>query len=122
MANRLKPNASDEPDRQHNMEARSGTIQSVFRELSAIDNEAKKINQRRSELLNTKIKGDLGMKIGDFRAAYRLYQLEDDDRDEMLDTLKECFGALGKGEQLDFLKAAERKQAREASVGQSEAA
>src|SRR3546814_10647644 len=59
------------------------------------------------ELKQTRIKGDLGMKIADFNAAYRLYKLEDDDRDTFLDAIRETFEALGIGQQLDWLKAAD---------------
>lgn len=121
MAKRMKAGDSGAPDRLHNSGARRDTIKAVFRELQTIDDKSAEVNEERKKLLNTRVKGELGMKITDFRAAYRLYQLEDDGRDEMLDTLRECFDALGKGEQLDFLKVTERRQAREVAPAEAAA-
>lgn len=92
---------------EHNSKARAAIIQSVCREIEALEDERASINDSIRELKSKKIKGDLGMKIADFNAAYRLYKLEDEKRDQYLDTLKECFDALGAGDQLNFLPAME---------------
>ena len=51
------------------------------------------------------IKGDLGFKSRTGNTTYRLYGLEGDDRDRLLDTIREGFHALGIGEQSNFLTA-----------------
>lgn len=98
------------PDLQHNAKARQEIIQKTFRQLSKLEEQRKGVTQEISELLHKVVKGDLNMKIGDFRIAYRLYCLEGKDRDEMLTTVRECFNAQGVGEQLDWLKMEERSQ------------
>lgn len=90
---------------QSNSAARADTIRDVIRELSALEAERKSISEQIREIKQTRIKGDLGMKIADFQAAYRLYQLEGDARDTFFDTLRETFSALGVGGQLNFLEA-----------------
>ncbi len=87
----------------HNSAARPAQITKVIEELSGLEAKRKVIGAQIRELKQTKIKGDLGMKIVDFNAAYRLYQLEDEDRRAYLETLQETFQALGIGEQLDWL-------------------
>lgn len=50
----------------------------------------------------TEIKAEvkaLGIKMTDFNAALRWYELEAEDRNESLDNLRMCFQALGIGEQ-----------------------
>jgi len=96
----------------HNSGARSQTIQDVCRRLTALESERKAISDDIRSLKQTEIKGNLGMKISDFNVALRLYQLEGDDRDELLSTVRETFEALGIGEQLDWLKADERSRSR----------
>ena len=50
----------------------------------------------------TEVKSEVkavGVKMTDFNAALRLYELEAEDRNESLDNLRICFQALGVGEQ-----------------------
>lgn len=89
----------------HNAEARAKTIRSVCKELAGLEAERASIGEQMREIKQTRIKGDLNMKIADFNAAFRLYKLEDDDRSTFLDTLRETFEALGIGMQSSFLGA-----------------
>lgn len=101
----------------HNLAARRDLINQACRELAAMDADIREKQQARAEYKNRVIKGDLGFKMADFNMAYRLYGLEGRDRDELLDTIRETFEALGQGEQLDWLKVSERA----ASKGKSDA-
>lgn len=105
MAKKLKAENAEPPMAQpgHNAQARKKIIRDVCRELVQLEGKRKEIGEKISELKNTKIKGDLGMKIADFAMAYRLYQLEGEDRDKLFDTLRETFQALGVGAQLDWI-------------------
>ncbi len=91
-----------------NSKARAATIVDVCRQVSQLESKRKVIGEEIRKIKNKQIKGDLGMKVVDFNVAYRLYQLEDEARDQLLDTVRETFKALGVGEQLDWLKASER--------------
>lgn len=84
---------------------RADIIRAVCAERQRLLDQRAAINEQLKALMNSQVKGDLGMKIADFSVAFRLYQLERDDRDSLLDTIKECFQALGIGEQLDWLDA-----------------
>src|ERR1700723_1092400 len=86
-----------------NVANRAEVIRQVCCDLANLETERKTIGARISELKQKRIKGDLGMKIADFAVAYRLYGLEQDDRDTLFDTLRETFEALGVGTQLGFL-------------------
>ncbi len=101
MAKQLKP--GDGAGVGHNSAARKDQIILVIAELVGLEARRKTLGAEIRELKQTKIKGELGMKIVDFNAAYRLYQLEDDDRRAYLETLQETFQALGIGEQLDWV-------------------
>lgn len=90
---------------------RKETILSVIKRVSALEAERKSIGEDIRSIKQTLIKGELGMKIGDFNVAMRLYSLEGDDRDELLDTIHETFNALGMGDQLDWITASQRTQA-----------
>lgn len=91
-----------------NTAVRKDIIMSVIKEVSSLEAQRKSIGEEIRSIKQTKIKGDLGMKIGDFNVAMRLYSLEGDDRDELLDTIHETFDALGMGEQLDWVAASNR--------------
>jgi len=95
---------------QHNLTARKEQIKDVCRKLQNLTDERDGINADIRELKNSVIKGDLGMKLSDFNIAFRFYQLETDDRTQLLDTIQECFEALGVGDQLDFVKAMEKPE------------
>lgn len=96
-----------------NAKARKETIKKVADELATLDAKIAELREEKNAIKNTKIKGDLGMKIADFNLALRLYRLEGEARGEAIDTLKECFEALAPGEQLDFIAAG----AKNASLG-----
>lgn len=101
-----KQDFGEDPQREaSNAKARQAIIKQACHDIAALEAERKKIGESISEIRQTKIKGDLGMKLADFGAIYRLYKLEGDDRTAAIDTLREGFKALGIGEQLDFIDA-----------------
>lgn len=97
------PKMETQPTAGHNSEARAEMIRNACRDLANMEAERQAIGKRISELKQKTVKGSLGMKISDFNMAYRLYGLEDDDRDQFIDTLRETFTALGIGAQLDWV-------------------
>jgi hypothetical protein len=113
-----KPQENPSANKQNNSSARRQVILDVCADLASLEARRGEITEEISSLKSQRIKGDLGMKISDFNAAYRLYRLEDADRDIFLDTLRETFEALGVGGQLDFIKAG----AADAPVGPAAAA
>lgn len=106
----------------HNVGVRADVIRAACRDITALEAQRKKISEGIRSIKQTRIKGDLGMKIGDFNAALRLYQLEGDARAQLLATVRETFEALGCGEQLDWLKASEIASANRPSQEDEEAA
>lgn len=87
----------------HNSAARADLIRAAVREISRLDGEIAGLQAERTKYKNKTIKGDLGFKLADWNTTYRLYGLEGDDRDRLLDTIREGFHALGIGEQSSFL-------------------
>ncbi len=90
-------------DPKHNIKARKEIINEVVKELASLEADRKELGESIRAVKQKRIKGDLGMKIADFNAVVRLYNLEVKDRNLYLDTLRETFSALGLGEQLDFI-------------------
>ena len=74
-----------------------------MREVALLESERKELGERIRALKSANIKGRLGLKIGDFNAAFRVFNLEDHGQVAFLRTLRETFDALGYGEQLSFL-------------------
>jgi hypothetical protein len=105
-----KPDGKAGTTEGHNAKARAGIIRSVCKELADLDRQSETINAERRELLNSKVKVDLDMTVSDFRIAYRLYKLEGEKRDKLLDTMQETFKALGLGGQLNFLEEIEKAE------------
>ncbi len=96
------------PPKGDNSKVRADIIIEVCRKVSTLESKRKLIGEEIREIKNKNIKGDLGIKIGDFNVAYRLYQLEGEARDQLLDTIRETFAALGVGQQLDWLEVSQR--------------
>lgn len=93
----------------HNSQARAAIIAEVMRDLDRIDGEIAELQEERTKIKNTRIKGDLGMKLADFAVLRRFRDLEDEERDRLFDTLREGFAALGIGGQHSFLGALDDK-------------
>lgn len=89
----------------HDAKARKKIILETIKGAAEIEAKVAALNEQKRELIQSNIKGKLGMKIADFAAARRVYSLEQEDRDQFFDTLRETFEALGVGAQLDFLAA-----------------
>ena len=101
---------------------RSATIKEAMDTISEYEDEAAAVNAKLKAYHSKVVKGVLGMKIGDFNAAYRLYKLEGPARDNFLETVHEVFNALGVGNQLNWVEAAERATAgAEVTVGEEQA-
>ena len=95
----------------HNAKLRAETIRDVCRQLDALEADRDALTKEIRDLKNTRIKGDLSMKIADFDATRRLYKLEGPDRDTFFDALREGFAALGIGQQLDWIAAGSKQAA-----------
>lgn len=89
-----------------NSEARAQTIREVCETIAEYDRQIDGIKAERKAVIETRIVADLGMKTKHFTAAYKLYQLGQDERDELQDAIRECFSALGIGQQLNWLDVA----------------
>jgi hypothetical protein len=88
-----------------NSAARATTIREVCQEIGELDRQIDGLKAERKMIVDTRIVADLGMKKAHFATAYKLYQLDHDERDVLQDTIRECFAALGVGEQLNWLDA-----------------
>lgn len=78
-----------------NSAARADLIRSAVQWLAEREAEVKALNAEINEYRAKHIKGDLGFKLADWNAIYRISQLSAEDRDVLLDTLHEGFAALG---------------------------
>ena len=97
-----KNNDPNKDDRTSNSKARKEIIKEVSSRLISLDSQIANLQSKRRNLINTRIKGDLDMKVADFNAAYRLAKLEREDRAAYLEVVAETFVALGVGKQSDF--------------------
>ncbi len=84
---------------------RDEVIRQACADIAALEAERKSIGDQIRAIKQQRVKGDLGMKVGDFNAVLRLYSLEGETRDRFFDTLRETFNALGIGQQLDWVDA-----------------
>jgi len=90
-----------------NSAARADTIREAVQWLAEKEAAAKAINAEINEYKAKTIKGSLGFKIADWNAIYRVSQLEIQDRDTLLETIREGFAALHIGGVMDWVAAAE---------------
>lgn len=114
-----RKNGHDEGEHQESQEAtrlvNSGARADIIRKAAAYiaerESEIKAIREDISAYKQAHIKGDLGFKLFDWSTVYRMCKLEDEDRDKLLDTIREGFGALGIGNSIDWVAEAEKEGA-----------
>jgi hypothetical protein len=99
-----------------NSAARAELIRKAVEELTEKEREVQALNAEIRKYKQKHIKGDLGFKIADWNAIYRVSQLEIEDRDTLLETIREGFAALNIGGVMDWVAAAETAQRRRAST------
>lgn len=99
MARKLKP-GDGHATKNHNSANIKTAIKEVADIVIVLKAEKAEIQARITEA-KSRIKG-FGLKMADFNAALRLYELEAEDRDESIDNLKIAFEALGLGSQGDL--------------------
>lgn len=90
-----------------NSAARADTIRDAVREIATLEAKAKAINAEIREYKTEIIRGQLGFKLADWNAVYRVSQLEVEDRDALLECVREGFAALGIGGSVDWVDAAQ---------------
>ena len=104
---------SDDATKDHNAKARKEQIVKAFAEYEKLHAERKDIGAAMTEITG-RIKEDLAISPAAFKNAFKLWQMEDHDRDNLLTQMRECFDSLGVGQQMDFLTALAREKEREA--------
>lgn len=110
---------NSEPAQVYDATARAALIQDAARRISNLEAEIKVLRENKAQIVAEIVKGKLGMKAADFKLALRAHKLEDDDRARYLDTLRECFQALGIGQQGDLFGAmAAPRREREDDIGE----
>jgi len=95
-----------------NSAARAELIRDAVRWLAEREAELKAATAEIREYKQKHIKGDLGFKLSDWAAIYRVSQLEVEDRDELVSALREGFAALSIGQVVDWVDAAQATPSR----------
>lgn len=96
----------DGPSELVNSAARAETICEAHEIISEYERQIKGLKAEIKAVLETRIVAGLGMKKGHFAEARKLLEMDQEDRDSLQDTIRECFAALGVGMQLNWLDVA----------------
>lgn len=88
-----------------NSAVRAEIIREAHETISELERQAKGIKAEIKAVIETRIVAGLGMKKGDFALARKLVEIDQGERDSLQDTIRECFRALGIGEQSNWLDA-----------------
>ena len=105
-----------------NSAARAEMIREAVRVLAAKERQVQEINAGIREYKQKHIKGDLGFKLSDWAAIYRVSQLEVEDRDALVETLREGFAALSIGQVVDWVDAAQATPSRNGVAAENKVA
>ena len=95
-----------------NSAARADTIRRAVQQQAQLEAQVDAVNAEIREFKSRVIKGDLGFKLSAWNAIYRVSQLEIEDRDTLLETIREGFAALHIGGVMDWVAAAETAERR----------
>lgn len=126
MAKRLKP---ETPTVGHNAAARAEAINTTFADILAIEAELEKLKAEHIKPLQDKrtkmwrnLKADTQIDSTDLQLFYKVFkrdrlarEMADEDGDRILDNLREVFGALKTGQQLDWISASEQGETKPAA-------
>ena len=104
-------NGEDEAPPAVNSAARAEIIREAHETIGEYERQIKGIKAEIKAVVETRIVAGLGMKKRDFALARKLIEFDQGERDTLFDTVRECFSALGVGEQLNWVDAAERDAA-----------
>jgi hypothetical protein len=85
-----------------NSKARHDIIREIKFGIDDVNSRMAILSEERKRLKG-RIKADLGWKVSDFNFAVRLADLEEGERDDAIDVMREAFQALDIGVQLNFL-------------------
>lgn len=105
MAKQLNTESANEPAKTSN---RNALIQECAQDMLEIKRQRAELNEQAADI-RERLR-DAGVQTRAFDYALRVQQMEQEARDEYMDSLRESFGALGIGGQLNFLDAAESEQ------------
>ncbi len=94
-----------------NSSARSEIIREAHETISDYEKQIDGLKAEIKAVVETRIVAGLGMKKRDFALARKLVALDHDERDHLQDSIRECFAALGVGQQLNWLDATEGERA-----------
>ena len=94
-----------------NSAARAGIIREAHATISDFEKQIKGLKAEIKAVVETRIVAGLGMKKRDFAQARALVEMDQEERDSLQDTIRETFAALGVGQQLNWLHAAEGERA-----------
>lgn len=86
----------------HNLANRRKLIRDFIRSLVEIDAAMQPYKDQRKDIMK-RVKDDLNMNAAQFKVAVKLAQMEQVERDEVADTIREVFEALGMGQQSNFI-------------------
>ena len=106
----------DDATRQHNIGNRRTVLQQCCAEIDRLETEAASLREKvkgvNKQIGDTyrRIKSELGISRENAELVRRIVALEDEERDEALDQVKEVYEALRPGEQLDFFKPPESQR------------
>ena len=106
---------SDEPQFEAtpplNSAARADIIRDADAEIGEYEKQIEGLKAEIKAVVETRIVAGLGMKKRDFALARKLVALDHGERDHLQDSIRECFAALGVGQQLNWLDATEGERA-----------
>lgn len=119
MAEKLSTQRDGESEELVNSGARTEALQKAMKELAALEAEKDALTEIhlapvRDNIRKVKqnMKAETGVEITDFNLLFKLYKrqeqatmMREDDGARIIDNLRETFGALQKGEMLNFLPA-----------------
>jgi len=94
-----------------NSAARTEIIREAVETIGEYERQIQGLKAEIKAVVETRIVAGLGMKKRDFAKARELAAMDQEERNGLQDTIRECFAALGVGMQLNWIDAAEDEHA-----------
>lgn len=113
-----KLSAADPAPAQLTPDERQELIQTAAQQIRDLDAQIDEVSAKRKALNKTKtqafrtLKAKTGIARKNLEATLAILNLEDDERDDTIDQIRECYDALSEGETVNFLDAMEKHKSR----------
>lgn len=103
-ADETQPESLTPEEREEKIQVAASRIRELRAQIAELSAKRKALNGQVTSIFRG-LKKDTGIKRKNIETTLAIIELEDEERDDTISQIRECYNALGEGETVDFLDA-----------------